>query len=245
MRRYALPTGLVLSVILCATNGLAEPQEVSGSVLIGVSSTSGNTDTSSVFARAELKLSEVIVDGKPDPLAMKAEYQLAERDGEMTARRGQGQLRYDHEFIKKTSAFFLERVSFDEFQNLDLRAEEQLGLSRKLIEQKQYGLSADAGLTRIDSFYETAENQGDFGLVLGGHAFWNVVGSLKLTEDVEYRPAFGDFNQYLFTSETALSTRLSENWQVKLLYQIFYNSTPQVGTKGTDKNLMLTLGYTF
>jgi putative salt-induced outer membrane protein YdiY len=163
----------------------------------------------------------------------------------MTTRRGEGRIRYDYEFVTKTSMFYLERLSFDEFQDLDLRAEEQAGVNRRLMDRNRLGLSADAGVARVDSFYEEAEDEGDFGLILGGHAFWTIVGSLKLTQDVEYRPAFADFDRYLLSSETGLSTKLSENWQVRLLYQIHYSSQPPEDVEQTDRNLALTLGYSF
>ena len=244
MEKFIFIPALFGALLLSSQQARGE-QTFSGDILIGVSATSGNSDTNSFFVRGEALLSDVIVDDKADPLSMKAEFLRSEDDGVVSSRRGQGELRYDREIRNKTSFFFLERVSFDDFQNLDLRAEEQLGLAQKFVVQPKYWLGGDLGLSRIDSFYETAPNEGEFGIVVGGHAWWNIYGPVQLTEDVSYRPAFSDFNDYLFTSETGVTTKLSDNWKVKLIYQIFYDNTPPAGTKSTDKNLMLTLGYSF
>ena len=226
-------------------NAAVGQQKFSGDVLIGISDIRGNSEISSVFLRGEAKLSEVMAGGNPDPLKMKADYSHSEEKGELSSRRGLGQLRYDNEIWNKTSLFFVEKVSFDEFRSLDLRAEEQIGLSRKLIVQPKYGVSADFGLTRIDSFFENALNQGGFGLVLGAHAHWNIIGSLAFTQDFTFRPTFEDFSDYLLDSETGLATKLSTNWNVKLLYQTFYDNDPPASVKNSDRNLILSFGHSF
>ena len=244
MEKFIFIPALFGALLLSSQQARGE-QTFSGDILIGLNVTSGNSDTNSFFVRGEALLSDVFQDNKADPLKMKMEFRRSEEDGVLSSRRGLAELRYDREIWKQTSFFLLERASFDDFQNLDLRLEEQLGLSQKLVVQPKYWIGADLGLSRIDSFYETGPKEGEFGPVAGGHAWWNVFGPVELSEDVSYRPAFSDFNDYLFTSETGITTKLSDNWKVKLIYQIFYDNTPPAGTKSTDKNLMLTLGYSF
>jgi len=245
MRHSLLPTFLVAAALCSPSFSFGQDQTFSGDLLIGISTSSGNTDTSSFFVRAEANLNEVMVGGKPDPLSMKAEFLRSEQDKVLNSRRGLGELRYDYEIWDKTSFFFLERVSFDDFQSLDLRAEEQIGLARKFIEEPKFWIGADLGLTRIDSFYETAPTEGEFGLVVGGHAWWNIFGPVNLTQDISYRPTFADFNDYLLTSETGLSTKLADSWKVKLIYQIFYDKTPPASFGSIDRGLLLTFGYSF
>ncbi|MDP6506552.1 MAG: DUF481 domain-containing protein [Planctomycetota bacterium] len=223
----------------------AQGQQFSGGIDVGISSSSGNTDTESFFVRGKATLSEVMAGGFKDPLSIKADYLYKKENEEITARRGQLEGRYDSLFLEKTSVFFLERVAFDEFSDLDLRVEEQLGLSQKFITQPRYSISGDLGLTRIDSFFETSEDEGEFGLVVGGHVSWRIIGSLYFTEDIEFKPTFADFSDYLMKAETGLSTKLSAQWKVSLIHQLDYDNQPPTGTSGTDKNLILTFGYSF
>jgi len=220
-------------------------QKFSGGIDVGISSTSGNTNTGSYYVRSLATLSEVMAGGFKDPLSIKADYLYKKEKDQLTGRRGRLEGRYDSLFLEKISVFFLERVAFDEFSDLDLRVEEQLGLSQKFITQPRYSLSGDLGVTRIDSFFETSPTEGDFGLVVGGHLGWRIIGSLHFTEDVEFKPEFGEFSNYLVKAETGLSTKLSAQWKVSFIHQLDYDNRPPAGTSGTDKNLILTFGYSF
>lgn len=220
-------------------------QQFGGGIDIGISNSSGNTSAESFFVRGIATLSEVKVGGYVDPLAIKGDYLYKTENDGLTARRGQLQGRYDSLFLEKTSVFFLERVSFDEFSDLDLRVEEQLGLSQKFVTKPSYSLSGDLGLTRIDSFFETTPSEGDFGIVIGGHLGWRVIGSLYFTEDIEFKPQFQKFSNYLLKAETGLSTRLSDHWKIALIHKFDYDNQPPAGTQGTDKSLILTFGYAF
>jgi putative salt-induced outer membrane protein len=220
-------------------------QKFSGGIDVGISNSSGNTSTESFYIRGAATLSEVMAGGFKDPLTIKGDYLYKKDTDVLTARRGKLEGRYDSLFRERTSIFFLERVAFDEFSNLDLRVEEQVGLSQKLIVKPRYSLSGDLGVTRIDSFFESSTSEGDFGIVVGGHFDWRIIGQLYFTEDVEYKPEFGKFSNYLLKAETGLTTKLSAQWKVALLHQLDYDNQPPAGTSGTDKNLILTFGYSF
>ncbi|MBI2190852.1 MAG: DUF481 domain-containing protein [Planctomycetes bacterium] len=220
-------------------------RDVSGDLYLGVNDKGGNTNLFSFFVRAEAALPELFLGGNQDLLRFRGDYSLSEVDDRLNSRSGDFHLRYENQFWRKTSFFTLEHVSFDDFRDLNLQIEEQTGIAQRLFQYPKGSFSLDFGLSRVDSFFDQADSEGEFGLAFGGHLSWLIFRTVRFSQDVSYLPAFEDFSDYLLNLESGFSTQLAASWKLKLIYQVRFDSEPPEAVSSTDRSLILTLGYSF
>lgn len=133
----------------------------------------------------------------------------------------------------------------DRIQLLDLRSSTAVGLGHKLIKNKQEDLEVRAGLVYLYEKYDNGTNFESPGLdlaILHSYTFT----TSKLTNMIDYTPAFKEFSNYRIHHESAFEIPLAASmWKWKIGVANDYNSRPPAGVKHLDTTYFSSLLLTW
>ncbi|HEY4301952.1 MAG TPA: DUF481 domain-containing protein [Candidatus Didemnitutus sp.] len=133
----------------------------------------------------------------------------------------------------------------DHINLLDLRSSTALGLGHKLIKNKKEDLEVRAGLVYLYEKYDDDTSFESPGLdiaVLHSYMF----STSKLTNMIDYTPAFKTFANYRIHHESAFEIPLAASmWKLKIGVANDYNSRPPDGVKRLDTTYFSSLLLTW
>lgn len=240
---------LIIFLLFCTysaqafTEGNATPW--SGAVDLGLDEVSGNSKSTSIVLGANAK--RVISSRKGYPygaFTSKLGFTYKNSSGVTSARNGFLNAEYN-EFIRETVKLFCrEKLSFDDFKDLDLRAEEILGLGKRVIDKRHIILELNIGISRIDSFYENSTSVGYFSIPLGYNLIGKITEAVTFTQEVLSQFSMEEFGQTLTTCDSELQIPMNGSWIVKFVHTLSHNSSPVPGKKNLDQVLSIRIGYT-
>ena len=217
----------------------APPVTFRGHANVGLTSTSGNTDTSNLhfdglFVARTIK----------NRFTVGAEYNRQDNEGTKTVDNAMGYLNYDHFYTPKW--FFYGNATFqkDDFQDLNLRSTIGAGTGYQFFESKKMNLSVGGGLAYVNNDYDVGE---DNSFAAGS---WSINFDWFFWKD---RIQFFHFDDGFISLESAddivIRTRtgfrfpLFDNFNTTIQYNLDWNRNPVPGTKSTDEMFVLSLGY--
>lgn len=186
-------------------------------------------------------LGRSVVDDDGDGLLSPAERSVGYQE---TARRLHGVGRYDRFFGERSSVYVLAGALFDPFSGYDLRTNEQLGVSRKLVDKEKFTFVGELGLDYAQENYVdgVVPNSAD---ILAARVFLGTV--WKPSDDVSVSNELEVYENVLTPEDLrlldtfAVSAKLSDVFSVKTSYALVFDNVPVEGFLKTDQVVMLTL----
>ena len=211
-----------------------------GSVTVGGSSQSGNTNTDafSVAANATRRTEQ-------DRIAFSYLYNYAEQDKRMTARNQYGTMDYDYFFTKSFYGYAALELLNDTFQDIELRTTAGPGVGYQIWEDPVKALALEAGASYVSETHKSGPDDDYWAARLGLNFRYNVLSFLVFTDRFLYFPSLESSGQYTLRNEAGVAAPLGSKWALHLSYILQYNSEPASGVKKTDNTWIAGLQYSF
>lgn len=235
-----LKNGLAVIILI----GLAGPsiaaiptQPWKGETEIGIVATSGNTETTSLKARASVvhEQGKWRHSGKFDALNTS---DATRTTGERYALAGKS----DYKFDERNYAFGLVSYENDRFAGFDYRISEVLGYGYRAISQDTLTLDLEVGPGARQTQLRSGTSQNEFIGYIGGKLLWKFSPSAALSEDMATE--IGS-DATITRSVTALTAQLAGSLAMKLSFTARYISEVSVSVKNLDTETAVTLMYGF
>lgn len=212
--------------------------EVSGNVSVGALATSGNTESESVNADAQVQLDYAVW-----RQSARATAYTASEGGATTGERYTASLQSDYKFSERSYLFANVRYMRDRFGAFERRTVASAGLGRRFVDTETVELDLEAGVGRreqepADSGEETEET------ITRGYAGlrWAFSGNGRFSQTLEVES--GDSNTY-GESVSAVRSQLVGTLALRLSYTVQHNSDVPAETERTDTITAVSLEYDF
>ena len=217
-------------------NGNTEYYSVNGLV-----SGSYRVKRNKVTTELGANLGKSLVDADADGLLSDSERDAGYQE---TARKYWGDMRYDRFIGESASLYLLGGALVDPFAGYDLRANEQFGYSRVLIDKEETNLVAEVGFDVAEEYYVEGIDP-DSDVIFAGRLMAGLVHqfneNLSLDETVEVYENVLDFQDLRLLNNIALSAKLSDVFSVKLSNALTFDNQPVEGYRPLDLTTMVTL----
>ncbi|MEW6645575.1 MAG: DUF481 domain-containing protein [Pseudomonadota bacterium] len=208
-----------------------------GEAELGMVTTSGNTDTRSINAKARLRyLTETWRhEGRLEGLRTS--------DGDtITAERYLASGKSDYRFTPADYLFVTVRYEDDRFSGYDYQFSEAVGYGRRVVKTESVELDLEIGAGGRHS-RESGQAREDEAIVRGAAKLgWAVSPTSRFTEELLVES--GESNTYT-ESVSALSVRINSRFALKLSLTVKHNSDVPAGVEKTDTLSAVTLVYDF
>lgn len=216
------------------------PALLTGSLGLGASLQSGNTDRISVTATCDAERRT-----DRSRLAFKFVWTYAEDNDIRSARSVFSSLKYDYYFTPDLYAYASGEILSDEFKDLRLRTIAGLGAGWDAVKEPAYALSLEAGVSFRDDDYEQGQDDGVLSGRLAAKGSWTISEFATLSDSLVVYPNLEESGEFLLRNELKLVNALGGNWAFEAAYIVDRNSDPPPGVKETDHALLLSLRFTF
>ncbi len=204
----------------------------SGDISIAVSGADGNTEEFTALPSfSALRETEF------DRLALGLQGRFASQDGEETENEIIGTASLERDFGPRWFGRGALRLERDEFEDLDLRTNIDLGAGYWAIRKDHHEFKPRAGLGLQVEAFDVADNQEDVVAVLGWDYRYNLGKQWRLTHVLDYRPTFSDpTGSYRVDSELALVTLVNDTvpWGLRFQLRNEFNADPAAGVDRLD-----------
>ena len=213
----------------------------SGRVTLGVTDTSGNTETRDAYVEAGLKAT-----AKDWRWTTNGRAKYTEDSGTQTAGNWLAATRFDWFFVERQYLYGRASIQRDTFSNIDLRWTAGAGYGYKVIESDRTNLELRAGLDHVSTQRVVPPDQ-DYLAFGWGIDFdhWFVQDRLQFFFGQEgFADPRGDEGM-IIRSQTGLRAPIIDDLTANFQVNLDYNSDPGPGFKTTDRTYIVGLGYTF
>lgn len=215
----------------------------------GVTINDGNTDN-----RAGSVFSEFLMRNKRTRLLLRAAYNYAEDEDDITARNGRGSMKFD--YFPTDRFFFYVSTLFenDKFQDLNLRTALSAGPGYQFIEKGDYAdspfegleLFGEAGIAYFDEDRRRGEDQNYVSARWSVKLDWDIVpGEVSFFHFHEGFPSLENGKDLYITTEQGVRFKLMENLIAAIHVNWRWDNTPSDGFGRSDTTYMFTLGFTY
>lgn len=214
---------------------------LTGNIVAGGSSASGNTDAKGANATT-------MIQARADRhrLTMNARGNYNETNDATDVRNAAGSLKYDFFLIKKFYTYAQLLIEHDRLQDLRTRITAGPGLGYQFIDSAKSSLFGEVGVSYVDEDYYAPDNQDYYtyrwsiGLQ---HEIWpNRVKFFHLHEGYA---RVEEPDNYYIRSQQGLRLPLFENFYANIQYDVDYKSQPADENKHTDTRFLFGVGYDF
>jgi putative salt-induced outer membrane protein YdiY len=211
-----------------------------GSLTVGASSQSGNTDLKNVSIGAGFNR-------RTDDDRFTASYlfNYAEQDKKMTVRNNYGAGEYDYFFTKKWYGLLALELYNDTFQDLSLRTTAGAGAGYQVWEDAIKGLAFTAGISYVNENRKVGEDQSWVAGRLGADFRYNILDFVTFTEKALLYPPLESGKGYLFRNDASLVKPLGSRWALKLQNIFLRNSKPAPGFDKDDVYWIFGLQFVY
>jgi len=212
-----------------------------GSVSVGATKSSGNTDrtTASVGAHAENRREK-------DRFTFDFLWNYADEDGTITQRRTYGAGKYDYFVSKKF--YYLGQISGESDTNamLDLRTTAGVGAGYQFREDEVWNVLGEAGLSYIDENYEGSTDDSEFlAARLAYKADYKATDKWSAGNGGELFQSLEDSDDVNARVDTHAKVSLTEKMFAQIQWIFTWDNTPATGADRVDNLLLLMLGWSF
>jgi putative salt-induced outer membrane protein YdiY len=225
-----------------ALNPPVEPAvKLSGRVNVGLNKISGNTETESGHADAELAART-----EKHRLTVGGAYNREEDDNRKTEDNVTGYLKHDYFLTQKLYWYMNAMLEHDQFKDLNLRTTVGTGLGYQVFEGEDMNLSLEAGPSYIRTDYDREDDQdsaaGRWGVKFDRFFFEKLFQSYFSNEGFV---SASDTSNILMYTKTGLRFPLRSGFTVNAGFEWDWNNQPAEGTDKSDYRYILSLGYGF
>jgi len=216
------------------------PVKWHGSLNIGASLQSGNTDRKSASIGAE-----AVRKTEDDRFSLRFLFNYAEDDGDLSARNTYGALKYDYFFTRKFFAYLGVELLNDTFQDLYLRTTAGPGVGYQIWDDPVKSLLFEAGISYVWEDHKEGQDKNWAAARLGMDFRYQILSFLTFTDRLLVYPNLEYGGEYTLRNEAALISPLGSGWALRLADIWERNSDPPSNIKKDDNTLILGLQYAF
>lgn len=246
-----LKSGEIITTAPIALSDIAyinPPPEVTGDGLsvigranLGLTSNRGNTDNGQYFYDAE-----TVVRSAQNRFTLGAAGEGKEEEGEETARRNRGYLKYDHFLTDTWYAYTNGDFEEDKFKDLNLRSTLGVGTGYQFYESLLRNLALEGGLTYVNDDYIEAEDDG-YGALRWALRYDQMLfeATTQFFHRQEGLVSVEDPGDVIWRAQTGFRFPLVERLNATLQYNVDWRNKPPVDTEKTDSSYIFSLGYTW
>ncbi len=169
-------------------------------------------------------------------------------DKKMNAQRYDAMIRYAYSFgrSKKWYHFYKTEADHDRFANINARMTPSTGIGYWFWDEPSWKLMSELGVgVTMTNYRDDRKNTADFVLIPRVYVEKTLRGKAKVSEDFTAYPSLTNAGEYRLKSETALTTPVAEDINLKVSWINLYNSHPGGDTKKLDQQLLSSLEYQF
>lgn len=213
--------------------------EVSGRINVGLSQTSGNSDTQTYHVDAE-----TVMRKQKDRLTLGAIYNEASDSGEQNVSNATLKAKYDHFISERWYGYGNTKLHRDKFRDLKLRREIGVGLGHQIYDQPDLKLALEAGVSHIANDYFDAPDDNGASLRWAANyeqKFWRDL--LTVFHNHEINVPFQDTADFLANAKTGVRIPVADGLTTTLQVDVDYDNRPTAGNDKTDLLYLFTLGY--
>ncbi|QDU83696.1 hypothetical protein Pla163_07970 [Planctomycetes bacterium Pla163] len=226
-----------------------------GSVTLGATITSGNTEVTTLAANAEAVLDRSATEST-DRWTARAFWLFAEQknqtsgQNEITQRQAGASVKYDYFFAEETYGYGNAAVTTDTIAALDLRYQLGAGVGHQFLDEEDRAFSGEAGLAYVNEDYKDFPGQpsddADYiAARLAYDFFFQISEQTSFRQLAEAFVAVDNMDDVYGRLDTSITTNLTESMIGKLQHVMDYDNTPATGADRIDHRLILTIGWTF
>lgn len=217
-----------------------------GSVALGATFTSGNTETQAYNADANAELRRDV-----DRWTWKAFWNYATDratgDEVVTARKAGTSLQYDH-FLNEaetTYVYGIGSVEHDSLAELDMRAILGAGAGYQFYEEPDFDLSGEFGLNYIVEDFSTDTKDDYIAARLAANLRKVLSEATTFTSSAEVYPSLEEADDVNAKWDSKLKSSLTESMFTSLQYVLDFDNTPSGGAERVDQRIVFALGWSF
>ncbi|MBV1959129.1 MAG: DUF481 domain-containing protein [Pseudomonadales bacterium] len=237
IRRVLLTTLIVGSPAFAEEVVDESVNEWKGAGEVGISNTTGNTETQSV----NLALAGVrSIDLWSYLLDFTMHYKTD--DDEATAEKYFGQAKAEWKFTDRDYAFGLINYENDKFSGFNYQSNLIGGVGTRFINEDTMTLDAEAGLGMRFNEVDSGKTVNEAVVRLAGDYNWKISKTSAFQQKLSIEP--GE-ESTIVRSYTALSANVADNLAMKASFEVKYASDVPVGSDNTDTTTLLALVYDF
>lgn len=260
MKKITLSLAVSSALLFAAQPDAKKEDQLVTRSEFGYIETSGNTKTQTFNLETRAKkgwgkhVGNFLFDG-----------QFASQDDIETKNKFVAELTYDYEFTPRFAFNYLAGYRKDRFSGFDYQAYTGPGAKYKAIVSSAHNLTLDGNiLYSLDNYEATYTDAGGAliaypnstaGAALSMAAYsndyasyrakgvynWQVLENLKFDQELTFRGAFSEADNYFVFSKTALSSKISNIFSAGLSYKVDYVNLPAQGKENTDTTLTANL----
>lgn len=207
---------------------------------VGVNVTSGNSDSRNYHIDGN-----VVTRTKRNRYTVAGEYNEEESDDILVKQNWTGLVKYDYFVSEKWFWFNSATFEHDEFADLDLRSALAGGFGYQFFDTDARSLSVEFGPSYIDENFEVAEDDSFIG------TRWAIDYKQRLWDGLSFYHyeeglwGLEDTSNLTIRTRTGLQMDVTEHIIARLQTAIDWDKSPPDGTKGTDYENTLSVGYRF
>ena len=212
---------------------------------LGYIQTDGNTETKTFNLE-----SKATKNWQKHVFAFMIDAQYAKDSGTATKNKFLTELTYDYEFTDRLAFTYLLGYKSDKFSSFDYQAYTGPGLKYTAIANKEHSLDFIGSILYSTDKYDDvvvasvvtvgeSEKYSSYKVEL--NYVWQIIETVKFTQDLTYRSSFEDANNYFAFSKSALSTKISDIFSAGISYKVDYANLAPVGNERSDKTLAINL----
>ena len=213
--------------------------KLSGRVNVGLSSSSGNTETESYHVDGE-----IVARTEKNRYTAGIEYNREEDEDELTTKNYLGYAKYDHFLTQKWYAYANTLFEKDEFKELRLRSTIGTGMGYQFFESELTNLYLESGLSFVNEDLEVGEDQdtlaGRWAVSFDRYLFNELVQLFHFHEGYQ---GIEETDNLFIRSRTGLRFPLSERFRATFQYNYDWDNNPAPGEESEDSKYIFTLGY--
>ncbi len=178
-------------------------------------------------------------------LTTAASFAYGETEGERTAERAVGEGRFNLFHTSWLFSFYLANLERDALEDLDLRAQELVGVGANVVRTRRTLLRAEIGAGGRQELFSNGDQRVS-PLARLGMAWHQTLGqATELILRATLLPDLGNLGAYRMEGEGALRVPLTTRFHLRLSLLDSYDSNPQPGVKRNDLTFLSALGWTF
>jgi putative salt-induced outer membrane protein YdiY len=221
------------------------PVAWTGSIRAGGLLTRGNSDTDNLNIGAD-----AIRRTDDDRTSVAAGYffgreKVSGQPKETTTNNWFAQGKYDYFFAPKWYAYGLMRVEQDEIADLNLRLTPGVGVGYQWIEEPDFKLSTEGGLTWVYENYSNDGTNEHIAARLAYHVEKKINNRVALFHNLEYLPSVEDLNDFNINADAGMRVSLTQRMFSELKAEWRHDQTPAPGKAKDDVRYIMSLGWTF
>jgi putative salt-induced outer membrane protein YdiY len=216
------------------------PRKLTGSITVGGTSQSGNTERASASVGAD-----AAIRSDKDRFSLRFLFNYGEEKGEETANNTYLNLKYDYFFTKKFYGLLAFELLKDKFVDLNLRTIVGPGAGYQVWDDPVKFLSLEAGVSYFSEDHIDNPHKDWVAARLAANFRYRIFKIITFADLIEAYPSLTYGGEYTLRNEASLISPLGAAWSLKLSNIWRRESDPPPGIERDDLTWILGLQYSF